>query len=439
VGWLGDVYGEIPSAIRWLFYLEVLLIWGSTAWLVVLFGRALAQRRRPPGPPPPPGDLLWIFLVPALNEELTIRDSVARLAALDVPHRVILVIDDGSTDGTGAALAELKHDDLAVLRRDLPQAQLGKGAALNAAWRFVHRQILSTGRYAGWNPARVIIGVVDADGRLQPGTPVAVARHFADPTVGGVQSQVRIYNRYGYLTWCQDVEFAIYGRLYQQARSGWGTAGMGGNGQFNRLSALDSIADTSGPWRDTLTEDLDLGLRLIVAGWRNRQEARVGVDQQGLNNLRRLLRQRTRWAQGNLQALHNFRSVVGADVGRVARADLGFLLLLPITQMVVSAGLVASLIVNIFADVPFWAGASWLVFLFYGITFGSAVLGLTIRAPVITPMVVLRAIVLSIPYSGYAWVIVPALVRAVYREVTAQRSWAKTAREPLRLASEGKS
>jgi hypothetical protein len=101
--------------------------------------------------------------------------------------------------------------------------------------------------------------------------------------------------------------------------------------------------------------------------------------------------------------------------------------------------LVASLIVNIFADVPFWVGASWLVFLFYGITFGSAVLGLTIRAPVITPMVVLRAIVLSIPYSGYAWVIVPALVRAVYREVTAQRSWAKTAREPLRLASEGKS
>jgi len=42
----------------------------------------------------------WIFLVPALNEELTIRDSVARLVAIPVAHRRIVVIDDASDDAT---------------------------------------------------------------------------------------------------------------------------------------------------------------------------------------------------------------------------------------------------------------------------------------------------------------------------------------------------
>ena len=80
----------------------------------------------------------------------------------------------------------------------------------------------------------------------------------------------------------QDIEFSVYGFLFQAGRNGWGTAGMGGNGQFNRLCALDDVADGRGPWRDRLTEDQDLGLRLIVAGWRGRQELRAVVDQQGL-------------------------------------------------------------------------------------------------------------------------------------------------------------
>ena len=65
--------------------------------------------------------------------------------------------------------------------------------------------------------------------------------------MGGVQSLVRIYNRDRFLTWMQDIEFSIYGCLFQAGRNGWGTAGMGGNGQFNRLRALDEVADDEGP------------------------------------------------------------------------------------------------------------------------------------------------------------------------------------------------
>ena len=59
----------------------------------------------------------WVFLVPALNEQLTIRDSVDRLLAMEVVRQGIGVIGD---DVTTQILVELAHHDLVVLRRDRP-------------------------------------------------------------------------------------------------------------------------------------------------------------------------------------------------------------------------------------------------------------------------------------------------------------------------------
>src|SRR5690625_6374969 len=78
---------------------------------------------------------------------------------------------------------------------------------------------------------------------------------------------------------------------------------MGGNGQFNRLAALNDIAPSTGPWDDRLTEDQDLGVRLIQQGWYGRQENSAVVSQQGVSSLRRLFRQRVRWSQGAVQAI----------------------------------------------------------------------------------------------------------------------------------------
>src|SRR5690606_2418527 len=107
----------------------------------------------------------WVFLVPALNEEVTIADSVERLLAIPVKHRRIIVMDDASDDATPEILRAVAHPDLSVVRRELPNARVGKAAALNQAYRSLSTELGAVDR------SRVIVVIVDADGRLHPDAP----------------------------------------------------------------------------------------------------------------------------------------------------------------------------------------------------------------------------------------------------------------------------
>jgi glycosyltransferase involved in cell wall biosynthesis len=80
------------------------------------------------------------FLVPAYNEAATIAQVLDRLHDLDLDKQVI-VVDDGSRDGTGDVVERWRADhprsELVLLR----QANAGKGAALRAAIPHVDRPI----------------------------------------------------------------------------------------------------------------------------------------------------------------------------------------------------------------------------------------------------------------------------------------------------------
>jgi cellulose synthase/poly-beta-1,6-N-acetylglucosamine synthase-like glycosyltransferase len=393
-------------------------------WTLLLFLRAQKAIARPPEPPAGGADeFSWVFLVPALNEEVTIADSVRRLVELPLARRRVIVIDDGSDDRTADVLAGIDHPDLFVLRRRAPAARQGKAAALNYAYRSLRGHA---------DRERTIVVIVDADGRLQPMAPHWASSHFADPTVGGVQALVRIYNRQNPLTWLQDVEFSVYGHLFQAGRDHWGTAGMGGNGQFNRLSALDSVADDDGPWRHKLTEDQDLGLRLIAAGWEGRQDLRAAVEQQGLSRLRPLFRQRTRWSQGNLQAMALRRAVTHAPVSAAARVEQLAYLLMPFWQGIVGVGLVAALFLLVTGVAPFWGtGPTWQLGFFYLLAFGGTVMGCIAARSGQGPLGWLKGFLIAQVYTPYTWFLWPVLLRSVARQLTSRGNWEKTEREPI--------
>jgi 1,2-diacylglycerol 3-beta-glucosyltransferase len=419
----------LPNAWLILFIVAFVVACATFTWTAILFVRAQRARSDPsPAPEDAANGYAWVVLVPALNEEVTIEDSVARLLALPLARRHIVVIDDGSEDRTPELLGRMSHDGLHVLRREPPDARQGKAAALNHAYG---RLVQMLGADAA-DRDRVIVVVVDADGRLDAEAPRYAASHFADPRVGGVQALVRIYNRHRLLTWLQDVEFSVYGFLYQAGRTRWGTAGMGGNGQFNRLSALDAVADERGPWRDRLTEDQDLGLRLLGAGWRGHQELRGVVEQQGVARLGDLLRQCTRWSQGNLQAMGLIETVRRADLPTGARLELLAYLLLPVWQTIVGTSLVIAIVLAATNTAGFWEGGPWWqVAFFYIMGFGGVILGCVARGVPRGWRGVVTGILVAQVYALYTWLIWPVLARATARQLTDQRAWAKTAREPL--------
>jgi cellulose synthase/poly-beta-1,6-N-acetylglucosamine synthase-like glycosyltransferase len=437
----------LPLPVLVLFALAFLTILAMLFWTGVLFVSGWRADRNPPEPGSE-DDFEWIFLVPALNEEVTIRDSVERLEQIRLEKKRIVVINDGSDDGTSEVLAGMDSPDLSVIERRPPDARRGKAAALNFAFIELGR------RWPDLDPESTIICIVDADGRISADSSRFVAAHFREPDVGGVQSLVRIYNRHGLLTWFQDIEFSIYGRLFQAGRNRWGTPGMGGNGQYNRMSALASIdtarakgtdgrphpdaggelAPSEGPWRDRLTEDQDVGLRLLVEGWRMRQENRAAVNQQGLSNLRALLRQRTRWSQGNLQAMGLIGSIMRSGIRPVPRLEMVLYLLTPVFQSIVGLSLVASVV--LFATGTPIVGKNylwWLIFI-YLLGFGGTMIGCVAARlnAKFTLTGLVKGLATAQVYAFYSWILWPVLVRSTFRQLTSRDAWAKTAREKIR-------
>lgn len=435
-------FAGLPVGWQAVFTLALVVVVGMFAWTLNLYVRGarwVAAERRRTGHPDDTNrsgevvttadDLLWIFLVPALDEAVTIADSIARLAQVDVRDRRIVVIDDGSGDATPQVLAGIDYPDLHIIRRDLPGARRGKAAALNQAYRELD--------VAGWPRDQVVVGIVDADGRLAADAPRHIARHFGDPRVGGVQARVRIYNRRRPLAWFQDVEFGVYGHLFQAGRNRVGTAGMGGNGQFNRLSALDDLAEGEGPWRDRLTEDQDLGLRLTARGWKGRQDLHAIVEQQGLPRLRPLLRQRTRWSQGNLQAFDLAGAVARAPFGRIARAELLLHLGLPFLQGMIGIVLICALVLAATGAAPWWGdGPTWYLAVVYLLAFGGTVLGCVAARRDDGIRGRLAGFLIGHVYAFYSWLLWPVLLGATFRQLRRRRDWSKTAREPLETSDE---
>jgi len=300
--------------------------------LFYLLGMAvLATRSRRPGARPV-RPLRYAFLIPCRNEELVLD---ATLSGLPADRARVIVIDDGSVDATAAIAAGWADRGVELVRRSAPDAGVGKGAALNAGYR----HLMAT-MPAGRATEDIVVAVLDADGRLGFDAIGVVDSLLAEESVGAVQLGVRIANRRGVLTRFQDLEFVGFSYLMQGARHHLGTVGLGGNGQFTRLAALASLGEE--PWNDGLTEDLDLGLRLAITGWRVAFGADAMVEQQGVPNLAALIRQRARWLRGHMQCWRRLPELFRAHLPLLRLLDLLAYLATP--AILVAASVLVSIV-----------------------------------------------------------------------------------------------
>ena len=257
----------------------------SLLWLAYLqqVGETVRSReeRARPGELPPVS-----ILVPAYNEAKVLDRALQSLLRLDYPGYEIVVVDDGSGDGTLEVARRWEGDHGDVRVRVVTKANGGKWTALNL------------GIEASRHP---FLLCMDADSRLEPGSLRAAMTHFRDPDVGAVAGNVKIENRDRPLTWLQALEYVEGLNLPRRAQSFLAAVNIvpGPMGVFRR-SAVESVGRYEG---DTFAEDADLSLKLISAGWKVVYEEEAVAWTQAPRGMLDLLQQRYRWTRGILQAV----------------------------------------------------------------------------------------------------------------------------------------
>ncbi|MFC7309828.1 glycosyltransferase [Streptomyces monticola] len=269
-------------------------------------------------------------LVPAYNEAKCIENTVRSLMSSDQPVEVI-VIDDGSSDGTARIVENLRLPGVRVVR----QHNAGKPAALNRG--------LANARYD-------IIVMMDGDTVFEPSTVRELVQPFGDPWVGAVAGNAKVGNKDSLIGAWQHIEyvmgFNLDRRMYDVMRCM--PTIPGAVGAFRR-SALERVGGMSD---DTLAEDTDITMALHRDGWRVVYAEKARAWTEAPETVQQLWSQRYRWSYGTMQAIwkHRRALIERGPSGRFGRVGLPL-----VSLFMVLAPLLAPLI-----D----------VFLLYGLVFG---------------------------------------------------------------------
>ncbi|MGW7509710.1 bifunctional polysaccharide deacetylase/glycosyltransferase family 2 protein [Streptomyces massasporeus] len=257
-------------------------------------------------------------IVPAYNEKECIANTLDSLARSTHPIEII-VVDDGSTDGTSeiareAALA-LGMTNVRVVR----QENAGKPAALNNGVRSARHDI---------------VVMMDGDTVFEPDTVRQLVQPFADLEVGAVAGNAKVGNRTTVIGAWQHIEyvmgFNLDRRMYDLLRCM--PTIPGAIGAFRR----EAVLQVGGMSEDTLAEDTDITIAMHRDGWRvvYQEHARAWTEAPG--SLKQLWSQRYRWSYGTMQALWKHRKSLTdkGPSGRFGRVGMPLVVLFQIVTPV---------------------------------------------------------------------------------------------------------
>lgn len=227
-------------------------------------------------------------LVAAYNEQPVIVRTLRAILRNAYPELEVIVIDDGSTDGTTEEVQQSFADEPRV--RVIRQSNAGKAGAMNRGIREASGDVLVC---------------LDADTQIGPETIAQLVKHFADPRIAAVAGNVRVGNARGMLTRWQSIEYLTSQNLDREA--------------YALINAVTVVPGAVGAWRrsavlsvggvepDTLAEDRDLTWRLRQANWVIETEAAAEGWTEAPERLRDLFKQRFRWTHGTLQCMWKHR------------------------------------------------------------------------------------------------------------------------------------
>ena len=233
------------------------------------------------------------ILIAAYNEEALIGETLRSIAALDYPGALqIMVLDDGSTDGTAAAVRDAEVLFAGSSGRDLllvsEKQNRGKARVLNDGLALAAHDLVVT---------------IDADTLLEKGCLVALVEHLhaSSPETAAVAGAVLVGNQNdSWITRAQQWDY-FHGIAAVKRMQGMYNGTLVAQGAFSiyRKAALVE----AGGWPDTVGEDIVLTWSLLRMGYKTGHAEDAVAWTHAPDTLRGLSNQRKRWARGMIEAL----------------------------------------------------------------------------------------------------------------------------------------
>ncbi|HVN95069.1 MAG TPA: glycosyltransferase [Syntrophorhabdaceae bacterium] len=228
------------------------------------------------------------ILVPARNEARVIDGTLEHLLALDYPadRMEIIIIDDGSNDGTGDIVETIAARDARVRCLKVPPHLGGRGKSA----------ALKLGVDAAQHD---LIAIYDADNRPEAGSLRAlVAALVADPNLAATVGKFRCINRNrNLLTRFINIECLAFQWIMQAGR--WSLLGVTTLPGTNFVIRREVLSEVDGWDEKALTEDAELTIRIYETGRRIGFVPRAVTWEQEPEKITTWFRQRTRWARGH--------------------------------------------------------------------------------------------------------------------------------------------
>jgi cellulose synthase/poly-beta-1,6-N-acetylglucosamine synthase-like glycosyltransferase len=231
-------------------------------------------------------------IIAAYNEAKVIAGTLQSVLNADYSGELeVIVIDDGSEDGTSTEIKRVAAGDPRVTL--LFQENQGKARALQRG--------LANARHG-------LIVFLDADTHCQRDTLARLLEPFVDERVGAVSGHAKVGNLRSFIAKCQALEYTCGFNLDRRAYDRWNCITVvPGAISAIRKAAIDQAGGLS---LDTLAEDTDLTLAL-----HKQKQGIVYVPgaiawTEAPETVRTLARQRFRWAYGTLQCLWKHRDMI---------------------------------------------------------------------------------------------------------------------------------
>jgi poly-beta-1,6-N-acetyl-D-glucosamine synthase len=235
-------------------------------------------------------------LIPAWNEEVGIVKTIKSVLDTQYPRLQIVVINDGSTDGTHEKvtgfMAYHKPEEHHGARLEyLNVSNGGKARAMNRGFLETDSEIIIT---------------IDADSVMDPSAIANLVKRFSHPDVGAVAGNVIIGNRRKPIEWMQQMEY-LYGFFFKRADSLFNSVYIiGGAAAAYRREVLQEMGGFD---HSIITEDIEMSTRILSYGYKTRYAADAVVYTEGPSDFKGLCNQRLRWKYGRILTFIKYRKL----------------------------------------------------------------------------------------------------------------------------------